>query len=665
MRLEKEQGAGMRIAVAGFVLSWALTSIATAAPGRVGNKVDDFELRDYRGKTWRLSDFKDRVVVVAFLGTECPLVKLYGSRLAEIEREYRKRSVAFIGINSNVQDSITEIAAYARRYKIEFPILKDVGNRVAKAFGAARTPEIFVLDENRVVRYHGRIDDQYGVGYVRDEAKKHFLRDAIDALLDGKQVAIAHTEPVGCIIGRVHQAKKDSRVTYCNQIARILQNRCVECHRQGEIAPFALTSYDEVAGWAEMIAEVVEQGRMPPWHASPKYGHFANDRRLTQKEKDLIYEWVRNGAPRGNPADLPKPKQYVTGWQLPRKPDLVLNLREKPFRVPATGAVRYQYFIVDPGFKEDKWVTGAQLLPGNRAVVHHILAFAIGPDARQSLREVQGGAGGFLFGYVPGQRSYTFPPGMAKKIPAGSKLVFQVHYTPVGTVQYDQSKLGLLFAEPNEVQYEIHTRSAFNRFLLIRPNASKQRFEATSRPLPEGALLLGFSPHMHLRGQAFRYEAVLPDGKRQILLDVPQYDFNWQTNYLLARPMALPAGTRIHCIAWYDNSEDNLNNPDPSKWVRWGDQTWDEMMIGYYHYALPVKRSARKTPPQDTPARPRFNREQLQKFFRTLDKNGDGKISRQETPALLRRRFDRADGNGDGYVTLPELIEALTPRNRE
>ena len=230
----------------------------------VGRKVADFTLKDFRGKQHSLSDFKQKTLVVAFLGTECPLAKLYAPRLALLAKEMGSKEVGFIGINSNVQDSITEIAASARIHKIEFPILKDLENKVADQMGAVRTPEVFVLDADRKIQYWGRIDDQFGIGYIKDEITRHDLKEAIKEVAAGKKVSVAVTKAPGCHIGRIKTVNKNSKVTYSNQISRLLQKRCVECHREGEVAPFALTEYKEVKGWTEMIAEVVEQGRMPP-----------------------------------------------------------------------------------------------------------------------------------------------------------------------------------------------------------------------------------------------------------------------------------------------------------------------------------------------------------------------------------------------------------------
>ena len=272
-----------------------------------------------------------------------------------------------------------------------------------------------MLDADRKIRYQGRIDDQFAVGALRNAADRDYLKSAIDELLAGQEVQVPVTEPVGCQIGRVLEPKADAQVTYAKQVSRILQANCVECHREGQIAPFALTDYEEVAGWAPMIREVVSENRMPPWHADPQHGTFANDRSLSEQDRELIYQWVDDGAPLGDLADLPEPATFVTGWQLPREPDLVVTINAEPFEVKAEGEVRYQWFTVDPGLKEDKWLAGAEIVPGNRAVVHHILAFVKEPGEKRRFTEGEG----FLVSYVPGLRAEPFPSGMAKCIPPG------------------------------------------------------------------------------------------------------------------------------------------------------------------------------------------------------------------------------------------------------
>lgn len=541
----------------------------------VGKRIDAFELHDHLGTVHALKDWsQQKAVVVVFLGVECPLARHYGQRLAELAARYEPQGVTFVGINSNQQDSLAEIAHYVREQKVAFSMLKDPGNVVADQFGAKRTPEAFVLDSSGVVRYWGRIDDQFGVGYARSKSTANHLATALDELLAGKGVSQPVSEPVGCFIGRVQRTKPTGDVTYTKHIAAILHQHCVRCHRPGEVAPFAMTGYEEAAAWAETIREVIDDGRMPPWHANPAHGKFYNEARLKEEEKALIRTWVANGCPQGKPTDVPKLQPFTDGWQIPT-PDIVYKMPE-PFQVPATGVIEYQFFTIDPGFKEDKWIKAAEARPGNRAVTHHLILFYQEPGKPFEPIDALFNS---IVGFAPGLPPSIYPEGIYRRIPAGSKLVIQAHYTPNGSPQTDLSEVGIVFADPKEVKREMIVAAALNFKFQIPPGASDFRLEATDK-IGQDSLLYALTPHMHLRGKSFRFEALYPDGREEILLDVPRYDFNWQNTYALAEPKLLPEGTQIRCKAAFDNSEDNLANPDPKSPVHWGDQTWEEMMVG-------------------------------------------------------------------------------------
>jgi peroxiredoxin len=624
--------------------------------------IPDFALKDSRGVEHRLSELKDsegqppKFVVVAFLGTECPLAKLYGPRLTKLLEDYAKRGVAVVALNSNRQDSLADIAGYVHDLKVTFPVLKDAGNRIADAFGAERTPEVFVLDAKHVVRYHGRIDDQYGVGTARKEPQRRDLAIALDQLLEGTAVEVAETKATGCFIGRVRAPKSAEgadAVTWSNQIVRVFQKQCVQCHREGEIAPFALTDYNEAVGWAETIRESVQEQRMPPWHADPKHGHFKNERRLSSEEIALIEKWVAAGTPEGNPADLPKPLTFTEGWQLDGPPDVVLSMTEA-FSVPAEGTVDYKYFTVDTGFTEDKWIRAAEIQPGARNVVHHVLVL-IRPQAGAA---PGAGGGEFLAGYVPGMRVRPYPGGMAKLIPKGSKLVFQMHYTPNGTPEKDISRIGFQFADPKDISHVVVTSRALQQKIAIPPGDSDYMLEAFSKSHESDLLLLGMMPHMHVRGKSFSYEAHYPDGKKEMLLNVPHYDFNWQTGYALAEAMTMPAGTRIRCEAHYDNSKDNPANPDPTQTVRWGDQTWNEMMIGYFDVAVPLGDKTPSRQPRLALATAEARRKRAEELVKTYDINKDGKVTKDEVPARILPIFKLIDADSNGEVTMEEIMKA-------
>lgn len=553
----------------------------------LGRKIEDFTLADSQGKEHSLDGFaKQKALVVVFLGTDCPLVKLYADRLSELARDYQKKGVGFVGIDANIQDSSEKVASFVKEHAIKFPVLLDPTGTVADQFLAKRNPEAFVLDADRVIQYRGRIDDQYGLtergSFQKVKETRKDLAIALDEIVAKKPVSEPVTEAPGCIIGRRRETKTEGNVTYSKQISRILQDRCVHCHRPGDIGPFALETYEDVIGWGEMIQEVVDDQRMPPWHADPSHGEFTNDARMTDEEKASIRQWVADGCPEGDKADLPPPKRFSKTWRI-GKPDMVVAMSSTPFKVPAQGVLDYKYYTVNPGFKKDVWIKAAECRPGNRAVVHHIIVFVKAPGENEKEVILRSS---FLASTAPGGQPMILPNGLAKKIPKGSQLLFQMHYTTNGKAQTDKSEIGLVFADEKEVQAEVKTDFSGTFAFLIPPHAADHKVTA-SNTFNQDAMLLAMYPHMHVRGKAFRYEAHYPDGNKEILLDVPNYDFNWQNTYTLKEPKFLPAGSSIQCVATYDNSAENLNNPDPSQTVHFGDQTWDEMMLGFFD-AVPI-----------------------------------------------------------------------------
>jgi len=375
--------------------------------------------------------------------------------------------------------------------------------------------------------------------------------------------------------------------TFDKDVAPILNQRCVECHRAGEVAPMAFTSYKEVRPWAKAIRDRVVARQMPVWLADPHFDEFKNDRRLPQVEIDTIANWVTNGAPEGDSRDLPEPPKFEEGWRL-GKPDVVIDIG-RDFDVPATGVVPYQYFSVPTNFTEDKWIEAAEIRPGSRSAVHHVIVFIQEPGKGVPLG-IEGGS--LLVGYAPGEQPLRLDPGTARLVKAGSWFRFQVHYTPNGTAFKDRPYVGLHFAK-NPPKTRAYTAGALTFNFKIPPG--DPNFEVKSSwTAKDDVVLIGLMPHMHFRGKDFKYTVTYPDGKQEVLLSVPKYDFNWQLQYELKEPRNLPKGTRIDCVAHFDNSANNPANPDPSKEVRWGDQTWEEMMIGFFTYVVPVKTEVSK-----------------------------------------------------------------------
>jgi hypothetical protein len=377
---------------------------------------------------------------------------------------------------------------------------------------------------------------------------------------------------------------KESPVTFNKDVAPILQKNCQGCHRPGEAAPMSLLTYKEARPWAAAIREAVILKRMPPWYADPHYGKFSNDRSLSQADIETLTAWAKNGALEGDPGQAPKPREFVEGWNI-GTPDLVLEMPEE-YHVAANGTIKYEYFTIPTKFTENTWVQMAEVRPGNRALVHHVIAFVKAPlkpgDDEKKKRNSE-----FLVGYAPGSVPEVMEPGRAKLIKAGSEIEFQVHYTANGTAGVDRSRVGLIFAKepPRE---RVTTVSARDNKFVIPAGASNHEVEARYT-LTRDATLTSLFPHMHLRGKDFEYRLVLPNGEKQTLLKVPNYSFSWQLSYTLAQPLQLPKGSVIECTAHFDNSINNKFNPDATHEVRWGDQSWEEMMIGFFNIAFDAK----------------------------------------------------------------------------
>lgn len=548
----------------------------TASASAIGRRVPNVVLRNPAGDLVGLADLRDRkLVVISFITCECPLSNQYLPILNELQQKYSDRGVQFVAINSQSGDTPEKIAAHAKEFDISFPVVCDPRQTAADVLGASRTCETFVLDQQRFIRYQGRIDDRYQYSAKRDKPTREELVSALDDLLADREVAVKTTEVAGCLISRHKRNPKNEEITYSKHIAKLLQEKCQDCHHSGTAAPFALMNYDDAVNWSAMMREVIVQRRMPPWHADPRYGHFTEQRRLSDEEIDTLVAWIESGTPQGNPAETPANPEYPDGWRI-GQPDIVFEL-PKEVSIPAKGTIPYMYFETPTNFKEDMWIEAAEARPGNRAAVHHIVLFYKEPGEKRAKLERN-----WIDGAAPGNIPMQFPVGVGRRIPAGASLIWQMHYTATGKPEKDRSQYAFRFCK-QKPEREARVEPVANQKFRIAPedpNYKVQSQVTLSRP----ALLYSFSPHMHVRGKDFEYKAVFPDGRSEILLSVPQYDFNWQSAYRLKEPLPLPAGTRIECTAHYDNSKGNPANPDPTKPVFWGDQTWEEMMIGYVDF---------------------------------------------------------------------------------
>jgi mono/diheme cytochrome c family protein len=400
-------------------------------------------------------------------------------------------------------------------------------------------------------------------------------------------------------------AQSAATPTYSKDVAPILNKNCAGCHRPGEIAPMSLLTYEDARPWAKAIRSVVALGAMPPWHADAPRGTFSNDRRLTDQEKQTLIAWVDGGSPQGDPKDLPPAPKFVEGWEIGR-PDAVISMQQ-PFDVPASGTINYQYFQIPTNFTEDKWVQAIEVKPGTRAVVHHILVFAKEPggaipesvfttvvpkppvpkDGKKPLDPGEATArmrGVLIATTAPGTNAMMFQPGSAVLIKAGSILTFQVHYTANGTSASDVSSVGFIFAK-EPPQHEVYNSAFLNATFVLEPGEANKAVDCNIE-FKENVHITALFPHTHLRGKSWEYRMVYPDGRSEIVLSVPKYDFNWQTYYVFTTPLAVPKGSRLEATAHYDNSVNNAANPDPTKTVRWGEQTWQEMQYSGITYTV-------------------------------------------------------------------------------
>ena len=632
----------------------------------VGRMVPDVSLKTLDGKEVKLKDMVGKNgLVIAFTNTTCSICKKYAPTLAKVEETLAAKGVAVLFVNPTANEKADDMKAFLAAHKLKGPYVHDRDGTFAKTLGATSTAEVFLLDKQRTVVYRGAFDDQYGLGYAHDAPKQTYLLDAVTALLSNRTVDPAATTAPGCELDLSAAKATPASVTYHNRISRIIQTNCIECHRDGGVGPFSLEKYEDVVAHAGMIRKVVERGTMPPWFAAPagegKHSHWANDRSVPAADKADLFAWLKSDRPKGDPADAPLPRTYADGWLI-GKPDVVFEF-PKAVAVKANGTMPYQNITVETKLTEDKWVKAVEVRPSAREVVHHVLVFVLPPgkedadDPRDAAAEERKG---FFAIYVPGQSVLSYPDGFAKRLPKGSRLRFQMHYTPNGTATEDKTRIGLVFAEKAPL-YEVKVAGIVNPRLSIPPGADNHPEVATLR-IPVNATALGFLPHMHLRGKAFRYEITPSGGKSETVLDIPHYDFNWQLYYRLAEPWSLPPGTVVKATGWFDNSDKNPANPDPKKTVRWGPQTTDEMMLGYLEYFVPAGST------ESMAGGGLSGRFDAAALFKRVDANGDGKISRAEYDAFVKllprfkdnpdeakQLFDRLDTDKDGMLTSEEF----------
>ncbi len=557
----------------------ALTAEADPTGLAIGAPAPRFTFTDTRWLERELNDFGTRdAYVIVFTSLDCPVANRVLPRIAELEREYRLRGVQFLAIDVGADDSLVEVAARAVAQGLEFPVARDFSGDALRGLTPERTPEVLVLDRARVLRYRGRFDASERVSGTApaSETLRADLREALDDVLGLRAVRVAQTIVDGCRITPPSAIEAGPNPpTWADGVGAIVVQHCGSCHVAGGAAPFALGTWSEARGHAAMIAEVVDQRRMPPWFASREHGDFANARGLSDAERSTIARWIAAGAPEGDIARAPAPPvPRPEGWRI-GDPDLVLAAPTEQ-SIPATGRVPYRYVILPHVFLRDTWLSDVEIRPGNARVVHHanLGYWKIGSDWKSS---------SFVTGHVPGGDPMQLDAGVALRIPAGSVLGMQIHYVPTGTPETDRTSVGFRFPREPVQQALRHHQIANTRF-EISPGAPAHLVRAT-RKFDVDAVGIGMFVHMHLRGRDMDFVAHRPDGTDESLLLVPNYSFDWQTAYVWPRgAQVFPAGTRVECRAHFDNSTFNPFNPDPARAVRSGQETTDEMMYGFLFY---------------------------------------------------------------------------------
>jgi peroxiredoxin len=579
------------VAAAAFCAAVRAGNDPTQSPRSHAAEIMNFSLLDYKGKYYELRRTEARVVVLFFTGNGCPVARQSIAKLKALRERFSDRGVAVWMINSNSQDDRESIEKEAGDFKeAPLPVLIDDTQQIARLLEVKRTAETICIDTSDwTVFYRGALDDQLVEGAQKPNPTEKYAENALNEWLAGKSISRSSTVGRGCLITfDTEAAVGGAPVSYSKEIAPLLQSKCVGCHSPGHIGPFALSSYQKVKGHAEMMREVLATRRMPPWDADPRYGQFKNDRSLSLAQKKLLLRWIDQGMPLDDAPDpLAQTAASAPDWPL-GQPDYIVKL-PSPQQIPTTGVLEYRYVDVPSPVTNDVWLAAAVFRPDNRRVVHHLIVRAKYAETPKMAEDDV-----FLTGWAPGidYQNQSYPDGTGKFLGKGATLNFELHYTPDGKAETDQSELGL-YVLKSTPKMALQTHAAYNLDVMVpahEPQAPSYAIEG----FKHDSWLFDLTPHMHLRGSWFKYEALYPDGERETLLSVPHYDFNWQTIYRLTKPKKMPAGTWIFCTGGFDNSARNPSNPNPDKRVTWGDQSFDEMFIGFMDVA--------KIPPADISA---------------------------------------------------------------
>lgn len=525
--------------------------------GQAGSSsIADVGLVDPRGEDvslYRLTG--DGLAVIVFLGVDCPFSDRYAPRLEEIYQEYAGRGVQFVGICSNPQDTAAEVARLARDFTLTFPVVRDRTFKAADLFKAERTPEVFLLDRQKRIRYRGRIDDQIAYGVERALPSHQPLIVAIEQVLADQEVILPMTKTVGCFIGRAPEVTAPPEISWNSHVAEIFATHCASCHRTGGAGPFPLTRYEDTEGWGQTIREVVEERRMPPWHADPEIGDFAHANYLSEDEISQVTTWIDAGLPVGEPEGTSVPAPKSSAWQLGREPDKTIAIANTDVEIAATGPSILKTYVVDSGLESTKLVSGVELRPTNRRVVVYASVFVVPPGlarAYPTTRELVRTSefySNLLCWYSPDSPPTNYPEDIAREIPANAKLVFQILYRPTGKVERDRTSVGVTWADPETALRRVRTIPIYASQITIEPGEPIHSM-SKDRSIDEDVVLLSMIPRLSSHGTSVRLGYGRGrESPSQVLLDIPRFSYFWQHEYRLREPMPLAAGGQVRCEA--------------------------------------------------------------------------------------------------------------------
>lgn len=558
------------------LIAMVLPGIARAMT--MADEVPNFAMLDAHGRYYEFHRAESRAVVLFFTENGCPVSRQCIHKLKTIRDQFTEREVAIWVVDANTSDDRKSVLKEAEELGAErvFPFLRDDTQGLAHLLGVTRTATAVAINrKSGHVFYQGAVDDQFSEGAAKPDSQQKYLENALQDFLASRPVKQPEVPAHGCLI-KYEPELTGTNVSYAHDIAPILEKHCLSCHSPGNIGPFSMSDYQKVHSKSDMIQEVLLSRRMPPWSADQELGHFTQEPTMTLEEKRALLGWIADGARRGEGED-PLPQAHVAPaayWPL-GQPDFIVKL-PKPEEVPATGVLEYRHIKINSPVTEDTWLGAVSIHPGNRKVVHHCIV-----RVKSSGRGADDGSGrGMpLQGWAPGYQSGRFPEGTGRLLPKNSVLDLEMHYTTMGSPQTDETEIGF-YKLPEKPKLVLNTRAAINQDFSIPPDESDAQTFAMC-PIKADSQLISMAPHMHLRGSWMRFEALYANGKRETLLSVPHYDFNWQTSYRLAQPKILPAGTWVICSGGFDNSPQNPNNPAPEKRIAWGDQSFEEMFIGF------------------------------------------------------------------------------------